>query len=279
MQFERRDDVSKPSFPAKPIKKQTLAERVAEEISGLILQGRLGVNTALPSEAELARQYGVSQSVIRNATHLLVARGLVEAQHGKGVFVTSSQREAFGDALLLSLQRAGATAWDLEEFEQLLFPAVVALASSNATDEELDQIRHRAFDYIDQLERQVDAAQPIDSIERPFAHILNMIYGLTHNEVVRQVGEQLVALRRPRQWLGVDTKQSLDMDKNFLTKFLAILETRDSKKVKERIEELMKLPEVAIEAMKATPIGRVPEIDTASVDERWKQEASLSSDS
>lgn len=271
--------MSKPSFPAKPIKKQTLAERVAEEIAGLILQGRLGVNTALPSEAELARQYGVSQSVIRNATHLLVARGLVEAQHGKGVFVTSSQREAFGDALLLSLQRAGATAWDLEEFEQLLFPAVVALASSNATDEELDQIRHRAFDYIDQLERQVGAAQPIDSIERPFAHILNMIYRSTHNEVVRQIGEQLVSLRRPRQWLGVDMKQSLEMDKNFLTKFLAILETRDSKKVKERTDQLMKLPAVAIEAMKATPIGQVPEIDTASVDERWKQKASLSSDS
>ena len=271
--------MSKPSFPGKPIKKQTLAERVAEEIARLILQGELGANTALPSEAELSRQYGVSHSVIRNATHLLAARGLVEAQHGKGVFVTSSQREAFGDALLLSLQRAGATAWDLEEFEQLLFPAVVALASSNATDEELSQIRQCAFNYIDQLERQVDVAQPIDSIERPFAHILNMIYGLTHNEVVRQVGEQLVALRRPRQWLGVDAKQALELDKSFLTKFLAILETRDSKKVKARTEELMQLPEAAIEAMKATPIGQVPEIDTASVDEHWKQEASRSSDS
>jgi GntR family transcriptional repressor for pyruvate dehydrogenase complex len=271
--------VSKPSFPAKPIKKQTLAERVAEDIADLILQGGLGVHSALPSEAQLAKQYGVSQSVIRNASHLLAARGLVEARHGKGVYVTPSQREAFGDALLLSLQRAGATVWDLEEFEQLLFPAVAALASSNATDEELEQIRHAAFTYIDQLQEQAEAAESVESVEGPFAHILNMIYGLTHNEVVRQIGEQLVSLRRSREWSGIDAKQTLEMDRNFLTKFLAILEIRDTKEVRERTEKLMKLPAAAIEAMKNTPIGQIPEIDAASVDERWKQEVSRSSDS
>jgi len=260
--------MSVPSFPATPISKQTLAEKVAEDIADVILQGKLEIGSALPSESELAKQYGVSQSVIRNATHLLVARGLVEARHGKGVFVTPSQREAFGDALLLSLQRAGATVWDLEEFEQLLFPAVVAMATANATDEELRHIRDAAFAYIDLLQEQIDDPESDEILEGPFAHILNRVYQLTHNEVVRQIGEQLVALRRSRQWSGIDSKGALEMDKAFLTKFLAILETRDSKKAREQTEQLMRLPAAAIEAMKATPIGQVPKIDASKVDRK-----------
>ena len=255
------------SLPAKPLQRQTLADRLAEDIADRILSGVLTPGESLPAGAELAQQYGVSRAVVRDATSLLAARGLVDVRHGSGVYVTSSQHDAFGDALLLTLRRAGATAWDLEQFEQLLFPAAAALACSSATNEEIAAIRKLATQHIAACERLIDEEESGDEVseqdrlERPFAHVLHSIYDATHNEVVRQIGEQLITLRRHRDWVGLTAQDGLALDRAFLDELLAILETRDPESAKERVAQLMKLPPEAVDAMKRTPIGDVPRID------------------
>ena len=98
----------------------------------------------MPTEPELAGAFGVSRAVIRDATRMLAARGLVQAQHGRGVFVTESQTDAFGEALLLALRRSDASVWDVEQFEQMVFPEVCALASVAASDADLAKIRSLA---------------------------------------------------------------------------------------------------------------------------------------
>ena len=94
---------------SKPFKKQTLAEQVANSIKESILNGSWTSGEALPTEPEIAQQFGVSRAVVRDATRMLAAKGLVEARHGKGVFVTESPIAPFGDALLLALRRMGAS--------------------------------------------------------------------------------------------------------------------------------------------------------------------------
>jgi len=127
--------MSKQAIFSKPVKKQTMAEQMAETIQESILSGELESGAVLPTEPELAEQFGVSRAVVRDATRILMARGLVEVQHGRGVFVTQAENEAFGEALLLALRRVGASAWDVEQFEQILFPEVIALAAGSASDE------------------------------------------------------------------------------------------------------------------------------------------------
>lgn len=255
------------SLPAKPLRRQTLADRLAEDIAERILSGALTPGESLPAGGDLAQQYGVSRAVVRDATNLLAARGLVDVRHGSGVYVTSSQHDAFGDALLLSLRRAGATAWDLEQFEQLLFPAAAALACSSATNEEIAAIRELADRHLAHLQARVDAAEArgddaaLHGEVMPFARVLRAIFDATHNEVVRQIGAQLAALRRHRDWVGLTTRDSLDLDRAFLDELLSILEARDPDTARRRIEELMKLPPEAVDAMKRTPIGDVPRID------------------
>ena len=85
--------MSSDGFEARPIKRETLADQMASAITDLILSGSIEPGSALPTEPRLAEQYGVSRSVVRDATRLLAARGLVEIHHGKGVFVTASQKE------------------------------------------------------------------------------------------------------------------------------------------------------------------------------------------
>jgi len=101
----------------------------------------------LPTEPELAAQFGVSRAVVRDGTRMLAAQGLVEAQHGRGVFVTASPVAAFGDALLLALRREGASAWDVERFEQMVMPEVQAEAARQATVEDVAEIQRLAEAY------------------------------------------------------------------------------------------------------------------------------------
>jgi GntR family transcriptional regulator len=63
------------------------SRRVAEELRQAIVEGRLGPGALLPSERELARTYGIARNTARQAIAILQADGLVDAHHGRGVYV------------------------------------------------------------------------------------------------------------------------------------------------------------------------------------------------
>jgi len=61
--------------------------QVAADIEKDIDSGRLAPDTRLPSEAELAAQYGVARVSVRRAIEQLRERGKVVTVHGRGTFV------------------------------------------------------------------------------------------------------------------------------------------------------------------------------------------------
>lgn len=62
--------------------------QVADDLRADIGSGELGPGAKLPSEAEMAEQYGVSRDTIRRATSELANEGLLVVLHGRGTFVT-----------------------------------------------------------------------------------------------------------------------------------------------------------------------------------------------
>jgi GntR family transcriptional regulator len=67
------------------------SRRIAEALRRAIEAGELAPGARLPSERDLARQYGTARNTAREAIRLLSDAGLVTAEHGRGVFV---RREA-----------------------------------------------------------------------------------------------------------------------------------------------------------------------------------------
>ncbi|MFC4910925.1 GntR family transcriptional regulator [Actinomadura gamaensis] len=61
--------------------------RIAGEYARRIRAGELPAGTQLPSYAELARQNGVSDIVVRKALELLQSQGLVRSVRRRGIFV------------------------------------------------------------------------------------------------------------------------------------------------------------------------------------------------
>lgn len=64
-------------------------QRIAEDLRAAILDGSLVPGTQLPSRAELAARYGVSDQVPARAVNALRAEGLVVTRPGAGAFVAA----------------------------------------------------------------------------------------------------------------------------------------------------------------------------------------------
>ncbi|MFT5197237.1 MAG: DNA-binding FadR family transcriptional regulator [Cellvibrionaceae bacterium] len=253
-----------------PVKRKTMSEQMAETIKGLILSGELNGGDVLPTEPELSTQFGVSRAVVRDATRILMALGLVEVKHGSGVYVTKSQSDAFGEALLIALTRSGATAWDVEHFQQIMFPELIALAATTATDEEIGEIREHIERYeqimLDVHIRNSEAnTEEADSqtLLTVSQQIIEAIFEATHNRVFQELARPLVRLRNLRNWEvdENDTPENLvEIEMLYFNGLLDAIESRDPVFARQWVGKLMSLPPTAIAVMKQTPVGERPKI-------------------
>ncbi|MBN2393150.1 MAG: FadR family transcriptional regulator [Anaerolineae bacterium] len=258
---------------SRPVRKQTLAEQMAETIREAILSGELAAGADLPTEPQLCEQFGVSRAVVRDATRILMAQGLVSVEQGRGMTVTQSQTEAFGDALLMALRRAEATVWDVEQFEQLLFPEVVALAATTATDAEIAEVRALTEDYLAlfnayqvQWAERTPPATAQEELRQAFKHAIRAIFDATHNRLLQQLAPSLLHLHSLRNW--EDTTHTSDVvasESAYLNTLVDLLAGRDADVARHTVRGMMQLPEYAAAAMRATPVGEIPVIvDTES---------------
>jgi len=256
----------------RPIKRQTLAEQVAGDITERILSGATEGGSALPTEPELAEAYGVSRSVVRDATRLLMARGLVQVKHGKGVFVTTSQQEPFADALLLALRRDGATMWDVDELMRYLVPTAVALATLSASDAEIDEIEQFSHEFLDALDATVhaeDEASFWDAREAvgQMANVVHdALFAATHNKVLQYLARPLRELTQLREWDFSQVNDEIDpaeihkVDRLFFETMIDCLRSRDPDRAGPALTHLISLPPEAVSTLKSTPVGEVPRI-------------------
>lgn len=75
--------------PSSPL---PLYQQLAELLGRDIQSGSLQEGARLPSEPELARRHGIGRPTVRQATELLVQRGLLERRRGSGTYVRSAPK-------------------------------------------------------------------------------------------------------------------------------------------------------------------------------------------
>lgn len=75
------------SFEAPPLERRKVAEQIADTLRDAIVEGRLSAGQTLPSEREMAENYSVNRSSIREALRRLETLGLVEIRHGEATRV------------------------------------------------------------------------------------------------------------------------------------------------------------------------------------------------
>ncbi|QXJ23231.1 GntR family transcriptional regulator [Actinomadura graeca] len=65
----------------------TKAQAITSALAARIVEGELDPGAWLPSERELAREFGADRSTVRRALRMLADQGLVRVEHGSGVQV------------------------------------------------------------------------------------------------------------------------------------------------------------------------------------------------
>ena len=126
----------------KVVRTSRLYEQIVQQIEESILKGTLKPGNQLPAERELAQQFGVSRTAVREAVKALREKGLVEAYSGRGTFVTDGTSQAIRQSLDLMVkigQPDGSTS--LAELRAILEPEIAALAATRVEEQYLDTMR------------------------------------------------------------------------------------------------------------------------------------------
>ena len=89
-----------------------LYRQLADKIRGELDAGRYEVASRIPSEHQLAADYGIGRPTVRQATDLLVRQGRLQRRRGAGTFVCESP--AAIDLFSLTGTSAALQATDLE---------------------------------------------------------------------------------------------------------------------------------------------------------------------
>ena len=141
----------------KVIQASRLYEQIVQQIEESILKGELSEGSQLPAERDLAKQFGVSRTAVREAIKALQEKGLVDAFPGRGTFVTNGTSNSMRRSLDRIIKSGDTDGWAyLVEVREILEPEIAALAAVRATDQDLATMRD-ALEVMDNARRDSDA--------------------------------------------------------------------------------------------------------------------------
>lgn len=119
----------------------SIHDRVTSQLAMRILSGRYPQGSALPTEAELGAEFGVSRTAMREATRTLAAKGLIQPRQRGGTRIRAAEDWNRLDSDILGWM--GGIEPDLDfvtgltEARQIIEPAAAELAALRATAREL----------------------------------------------------------------------------------------------------------------------------------------------
>jgi len=151
-------------------------DAIATALAERVLGGELAAGDRLPSERDLAVEFGASRPTVREALRSLVEHGLIVVQPGRGAFVRSDRGPRRFRPLDLEYRRRGTTARQLSEARLMLETEAAALATEHADADDLTELEWA-------LERVEASATPLDRVRNDFAFHATLV-GASHNPVI-----------------------------------------------------------------------------------------------
>lgn len=127
-------------MPFQKIETEKVATTVQRQIELLILRGVLRPGDRLPSERDMAEQFGVSRPSVRDAVQALETAGLLATRPGSGVFVADVLGSAFSPALVQLFSQQDEAVFDYLAFRRDLEGVAAERAARLASDADLQVI-------------------------------------------------------------------------------------------------------------------------------------------
>jgi GntR family transcriptional regulator, transcriptional repressor for pyruvate dehydrogenase complex len=140
----------------KIVRSSRLYEQIVQQVEESIHKGSLKPGDQLPPERELAEQFGVSRTAVREAVKALHEKGLVEAFPGRGTFITDGTSYTIRQSLDRITRKGNEGFAYLAEVRAILEPEIAVLATSRVKEEDLQALREQV-QTMDQAKNDPDA--------------------------------------------------------------------------------------------------------------------------
>jgi GntR family transcriptional repressor for pyruvate dehydrogenase complex len=172
----------------------SLTLRTKEALRRRVADGPIKAGDKLPTERELAQEFGVSRTVIREAVAALRADGLLEAKHGVGVFV-SKRTNAPGPSQALRELHFTSAVLDLLELRMAVEIYAAGLAASRRSLAQAEAIWAAAREF-------GDAVRANGPTEQPDLRFHKSIASAANNSAFVEFFDRLGPALLPRTYLG-----------------------------------------------------------------------------
>jgi GntR family transcriptional regulator, transcriptional repressor for pyruvate dehydrogenase complex len=181
-----------------PLLLEPAYRKVAAAIGARILSRALREGERLPPETELARQFGVNRSTVREALRELESRGLLKRRPGsKLMAVSRPHHEHTAAGVSHALLLHDVTVRDVWEALTMLEPPLAQAAARARTDADLERLTAATAAFV---AGQADTEQAA----RCTAEVFRCLGRATHNPVLGLAQEPLLQLLEPSLRVMID---------------------------------------------------------------------------
>lgn len=209
--------------------KSSVSQQVFDQLRQQILSGSWKPGDKLPSENELAAQFGVSRVTVRNALQKLSGLGLLETRFGEGSFIRGPEAGAALNQLVPMLYLGRETLKDILTFRRMVEGPICEIACRRATDGEIAQLR----ELLDQMER---AEADLAAFARLDSRFHCMLARLTRSNMMQQI-YQIIDDAIQSSYRQNARRQSVPVALHWYREILAAFEARDSSRAREAMEQ------------------------------------------
>jgi DNA-binding FadR family transcriptional regulator len=180
-----------------PVRGERLYEDIVRQIEDRVMSGDLRPGDRLPTERELAQQFGVSRTAVRDAARSLAQKGLLEMRPGRGTFIVDQMTQSMRETLdLVMRHRPASGVQELLEVRELLEPEIAALAAQRVSGEGLEALRSLVL----RMEQSLDDVDAFVAANDVFHRMLTHSTG--NSFIIRVIEPIIDMLRRQRATSG-----------------------------------------------------------------------------
>lgn len=172
--------------------------KVAAALLERITDRSLSAGDRLPSETELARQFGVNRSTVREALRELESSGVLARSRGsKRMMVTRPGHRHVAEGVSRALSLADVSVQDVWEGLTLLEPPIAEAAARRRTAVDVAALESTAHDFATHSEQRTEATTHVGRFFRAVGEA-------THNRVLMLAHEPLIQLLEPSLYAMID---------------------------------------------------------------------------
>lgn len=229
----------KPLFP-KIADRPKLSQVIENKITELIRTKKLVAGQKLPTEKELCEMFGVSRTSLREALHMLSAKGLITVRKGSGIFVNDYSSDTAQDfmSFYLELSFDKDTIIHVVKVRQILEPDIAKLAAMNRTETDLKNIENiiNEFKICDKCD-----AKRLGELDREYHLALANATGNPLIPVIIDPVFRLMPKIRTMVYSKIDQAESSAED--YHSQIFQCLLAQDTEGAQRRMEEHLKIAE------------------------------------